>query len=1009
MKLAILLKARQRKGEYTDKMGRHWKWDDAQKKYVYQKKGRKGKHPAQAATADRNAKIIEAAKKGATVKELEETTGVSAIRLRQILNTAKREGKIEKIIRSNRKVPIQEYFNYEARQRKQVKVLHDHKKYKAQEQPYKTETDGIFIGRSHVSQIPDREYIPEDLKEQLRQHQSDSINLAMSKFHDGEKAWGNWDGTGSGKTRQEIGLAETYMNHNPNQRVLIVTENDRIISSAFGKDGQAMKVPMIPIKKAEELKNAGPGIYVTSYKDLKNLRGEGFENIGLSIFDECFPGDTKVITDKGVKKIKEIVEKQLPVKVLSYDFETQTIIYKPIIRFIKNELHNRLVKINHTHGSLLCTGNHKLWSVSNGVYTQAEELRKNEVLLLVSQNVYTTFKCFSKILFSPLLCKMEKFFTRKQTDIPINEKQREESGSLAKISQIGQIKDLETVSLTTDVEKESNGTRNQYQKDEGNQGTKRYTTFLAWLTGWQWKLHYTAINIIRSIGLWLDQRVFSYTYTSTKTKIRNTYCIQDRHCTSSRKDCSRSRRKITQYKTGKVFGQKENYSSFFSRVEGIEIQKSRHRRECSRNCKKHYVYNLEIADTHNYFANGILVSNCHNMKNAELSKKAKIGLELIDKSSHCALFSATPVDKAAHMLYLCRAFNLQFKKVMKFLGFKKKAGQWNTNLSYKEISQRYDCIFRELTERGLMVKREVPLDGLYMHAETVKMSDDYKSRYNAAVEKMKKQMELEENPRKLGLLKAQWLLRIRAILEESKLDHATQVIEDAIKEKKQVVLFATRVNDSMLADAHKQHFTKFATGALNELSRRLEEKGISFSSIFGSKKGGTDALKHFQSGKHKVLITTPGSGGTGLSMDDVKGDAPRVAVIMTPPFSAVDMIQLPGRVHRLTTKSKSEVKLLSTDTAVEQWNKDIIANKLATLGAVVKGDYAALSIKDMEEAEDMTPDEADKFFKERKKQENAVPVSGGYDFNLDDYKGAEPLKKALSLSRIMLGIMVRLK
>lgn len=662
MSVVIMVKAR--KAEFTDKLGRTWRWDQGRRKYVYVSKGTKKEK--QKKVADRREKMIMAVKMGASARDLANELGLSIHRVRAILRGAVKEGKIESYAKPRKKKPtMKEAFDYETRQLDGKQVRDINQDVSAKEQPYKD--TGIVIGRSHITVLPKKNYVSDDLLKGLRQHQADFINLAMDRYDSDFKSVINADGTGAGKTVQEIGLAETYLERNRDAKILIVTENDRIIRDSFAKDAKRMKVAMAPIKKAEDIQKAG--IHICAYKDLKNIK-KAFSNVDFCIYDES-----------------------------------------------------------------------------------------------------------------------------------------------------------------------------------------------------------------------------------------------------------------------------------------------------------------------------------HNLKN-EQSGKTKLGMELLSKCKNSAMFSATPVDKPGHLSYICKAFGLDFKKVMKYLGFKKLYGQWWTNQSRDAIAKKYDSVFKEFTEKGLMCKREVPLDGLLIHAETVKLSEDYQLRYDEALKKMQKQLGMAE-PKERGLLKAQWLMKIRSILEESKLDHAMDKIQEAMKSNKQVVLFASRVNDSILRDIKKNNYTKLAAGTLKEMSTRLDKLGIQHAEVFGSKKGAADQIKAFQSGEKKVLITTPQSGGTGISLDDVVGDKPRVAIVMTPPFSATDFIQMPGRVHRLTTKSKSEVVMLNTNTEVEQWNKNIIANKLVTLGASVKGDYEALSVEDIEKVENMRADDARDYFKEKKKKLAQIPVTSDYTFDMGKYKAHQNLAKAL--------------
>ncbi len=366
---------------------------------------------------------------------------------------------------------------------------------------------------------------------------------------------------------------------------------------------------------------------------------------------------------------------------------------------------------------------------------------------------------------------------------------------------------------------------------------------------------------------------------------------------------------------------------------------------------------------------------------ARISIKAKAGIELIEKSEHTALFTATPADKASHMEYFCAANNLDFTGIMHYLGFKRGPMGWATNLPAEEIAYNIDSVFRHYTKNGLVTKREVPLKGLTMSMKTVPLNEQQQSKYDSLVEQMIAAVE-SSPPRGRGLLKARWLMRTRSFLEESKIEHAANAIGEAVKNKRQVVLFATRVNDTMIKSTKEgvEHDIRLSEGTLRGLQKRLGAKGIPFVSVFGGSKTAVQDVKKFQRGEAKVILTTPQSGGTGLSLDDQTGNSPRTMVMMTPPFSAVDYVQMLGRVHRLKTKSESQAVLISTNTMVDQWNKNIVGNKLNILGASVKGDYSSLSVEDLEVAEKLTPEDAAAFL-EKKRKDASVVVKGPKTFS----------------------------
>lgn len=76
------------------------------------------------------------------------------------------------------------------------------------------------------------------------------------------------------------------------------------------------------------------------------------------------------------------------------------------------------------------------------------------------------------------------------------------------------------------------------------------------------------------------------------------------------------------------------------------------------------------------------------------------------------------------------------------------------------------------------------------------------------------------------------------------------------------------------------------------------------------------AIDLFQSNEHPVTIATISSGGVGISLHDEDGNYPRSSIIC-PSFSAVDLRQALGRVHRANSKSKSVQRIVLASDTIE--------------------------------------------------------------------------------------------
>jgi superfamily II DNA or RNA helicase len=375
----------------------------------------------------------------------------------------------------------------------------------------------------------------------------------------------------------------------------------------------------------------------------------------------------------------------------------------------------------------------------------------------------------------------------------------------------------------------------------------------------------------------------------------------------------------------------------------------------------------------------VLFDEAHNMKNK--SAQTENGEKIIDNSDNTALFSATPLDKGNQIGYIAKAFKLKKTPLMKALGYdlenqwtgRENIKVWKAQVSAEEIANRIDAMFTNLTKEGMAVKREIPLENLEAKITNIKLTDEQRSKYNQVEQDFFKA--IARNPKE----KASGLMKLRRFTEELKIDHTVNQIENDLKNKKQVVLFATRVNDSEV-------YGEDSLGTLKEISKRLTEKGIDHVNVFASNKQAKTNIEKFQNGDVKVILTTPESGGTGLSLDDTTGNNPRKAIVMTPPFSAMDFIQMAGRINRLNTKSKAEIEMFSTETMVDGWNKDIIANKLLTLGSAVSGDYKKLDIKELDRLQFMSNEDQRQYMKEKKADNQKVSYQEDRQIVLNDFK-----------------------
>jgi len=91
----------------------------------------------------------------------------------------------------------------------------------------------------------------------------------------------------------------------------------------------------------------------------------------------CFPAGTKVMTLDGNIEIEDIVDKRLPVKVASYNHETNEVEYRKIVGYLSNE-HSEMVEVDFGSRKIVCTKDHPIFVEGKG-YVKAIDLREDDI------------------------------------------------------------------------------------------------------------------------------------------------------------------------------------------------------------------------------------------------------------------------------------------------------------------------------------------------------------------------------------------------------------------------------------------------------------------------------------------------------------------------------------------------------------------------------------------------------------------------------------------------------
>lgn len=167
------------------------------------------------------------------------------------------------------------------------------------------------------------------------------------------------------------------------------------------------------------------------------------------------------------------------------------------------------------------------------------------------------------------------------------------------------------------------------------------------------------------------------------------------------------------------------------------------------------------------------------------------------------------------------------------------------------------------------------------------------------------------------------MLRARQQVELLKAPLFVSMIKDHVKDGKSVAVFLN----------YKE--TLFA------IAERIEEipKGY----IHGDQKDSEriSEIDDFQRDKSQVILCTLSAGGVGINLHDTNGTRPRVSLI-SPSFSAIDLKQALGRIHRAGGKSPALQYIVFAEDTIEADVCEKVKRKLTNIDMINDNDVTLI-------------------------------------------------------------------
>lgn len=171
------------------------------------------------------------------------------------------------------------------------------------------------------------------------------------------------------------------------------------------------------------------------------------------------------------------------------------------------------------------------------------------------------------------------------------------------------------------------------------------------------------------------------------------------------------------------------------------------------------------------------------------------------------------------------------------------------------------------------------------------------------------------------------IMKARRMAELCKVPLFVDMIEDLYDEGKSVVLFV--------------NFDDTVTGVYNRLlkSKKFSDANIGF--IIGGQTASArqNDVDAFNADRKRVLICNIAAGGIGISLHDLNGKFPRASLI-SPNFSAIQLVQALGRIWRQGGLTKSYQRIVYAAKTIEEQACRRVQFKINSLNTLNDGDLA---------------------------------------------------------------------
>ena len=327
----------------------------------------------------------------------------------------------------------------------------------------------------------------------------------------------------------------------------------------------------------------------------------------IIIVDECMPAETLIDTPAGKRELKNLCIDDI---ITSYNRNTKKLEYKRVKHVFKYKAHD-IVKIKLSNGEeIICTSNHPIFT-KDGRWIDAERLVHDDyVLRLVwerSGNRHNAQNIKTQGIGARLLLLLKRMFCKGWSQKRCLDRRSQES----RIRNNEKNKQSVSRSVCGAYEKKQSDEKAGSAKSGIGQAERNRTQATDKM--WEWCGADCSTTKTDACTCERGEHLCGISNTNKNGKrFWISDLLQGGHSNSREYDCNRGGWRFASDNRAAETGYKERAVFEWVRVDNVEVQEQTSDGTFGGLCSDGYVYNIEVEDNNNYFANGILVHNCQH-------------------------------------------------------------------------------------------------------------------------------------------------------------------------------------------------------------------------------------------------------------------------------------------------------------------------------------------------------------------------------------------------------------